>query len=146
MRPVRVVAPTSVNRGSSRRIERADGPLADHDVELEVLHRGIEHLFDRPRETVDLVDEQHVAVVEVGEDGGEITGPLERGPARDAEAHSHLGRDDPRQGGLAETGRTREEEVVDGLAAPARGSEQDLEVLLEAAADRRTRRGGAGGA
>ena len=58
--------------------------LADHDVELEVLHRGIEHLLDRARQPVDLVDEQDVAVVEVGEDRGEVAGPLERGPAGEA--------------------------------------------------------------
>ena len=57
--------------------------LADDDVELEVLHRGVQHLLDGAREAVDLVDEQHVAVVEVGEDRGEVAGALERGPARD---------------------------------------------------------------
>ena len=80
---------------------------------------------------MDLVDEQHVAVVEIGQDGGEVTGALERGPARDAKAHSHLRRDDPRQRGLAQPGRAREEEMVNGLAAPARRGEKDLEVLLE---------------
>ena len=118
----------------ARQLE-ADRPrrraLADHDVELEVLHRRVEHLLDRPREAVDLVDEQHVAVVEVGEDGGEVTGALERGAARDAQADVHLGGDDPRQRGLAEARRAREQQVVDGLAAAARGAEQDLEVLLQ---------------
>ncbi len=92
--------------------------LADHDVELEVLHRGVEHLFDRPRQAVDLVDEQHVAVVEVGEDRGEVTGAFERGAARDAQRDVELGGDDPRQRGLAEPRRAGEEEVVDRLPAP----------------------------
>ena len=56
--------------------------LADHDVEAEVLHRGIEDLLDDARQPVHLVDEQHVAVVEVREDRGEVAGPLERGTAR----------------------------------------------------------------
>ena len=80
---------------------------------------------------MDLVDEQHVAVVEVGEDGGEVAGAFERGPAGDPQADVHLGGDDPRQGGLAEAGRTGEEEVVGGLPATARGAEEDLEVLLQ---------------
>ena len=107
------------------------GTLADHDVELEVLHRRVEDLLDRPRQAVDLVDEQHVAVVEVGEDGGEVAGALERGTAGDAQADVHLGGDDSRQRGLAQPGRAREQQVVGGLAAAARGAEQDLEVLLE---------------
>ena len=36
-------------------------PLADDEVELEVLHRRIEDFLDRRIEPVDFVDEQHVA-------------------------------------------------------------------------------------
>ena len=35
--------------------------FADHDVDLEVFHGRVEHLFDGGVEPVDLVDEQHVA-------------------------------------------------------------------------------------
>ena len=41
--------------------------LADHQVERAVLHRRIKHFLDRGIEPVDLVDEQDVAVLEVGE-------------------------------------------------------------------------------
>jgi len=34
--------------------------LADHEIELEILHRRIEDLLDRGGEAMDLVDEQHV--------------------------------------------------------------------------------------
>ena len=105
--------------------------LADHDVELEVLHRRVEHLLDRAREAVDLVDEQHVAVVEVGEDGGEVAGAFECGTAGDAQADVHLLGDDARQRGLAEAGRTGEEEVVGRLPATTRRAEEDLELLLQ---------------
>ena len=70
--PARVVAPTSVNGGRSSLTERAAGPFADHDVDLEVLERRIEDLLDDRRQPVDLVDEQHVARLEVGEDRGEV--------------------------------------------------------------------------
>ena len=52
-------------------------PLADHHVERVVLHRRIEDLLDRPVEPVDLVDEQDVALVERGQDRGEVPGPLD---------------------------------------------------------------------
>ena len=126
IRPVRVVAPMSVKRGQVEADRARRRALADHDVELEVLHRRIEHLFDRARQPVDLVDEEHVAVVEVGEDGGEVAGALERGAAGDAQADVHLGGDDPRQRGLAQARRSGEQQVVGGLAPAARGGEEDL--------------------
>ena len=49
-------------------------PLADDQIELEILHRRIEHLLDRRIEPVDLVDEQHVALFEIGEQRREIAG------------------------------------------------------------------------
>ena len=42
-------------------------PLADDEVELVVLHGRIEDLLDRRVEAVDLVDEEHVALFEIGE-------------------------------------------------------------------------------
>jgi hypothetical protein len=106
--------------------------LADHDVELEVLHRRVEHLFDRARQPVDLVDEEHVAVVEIGEDRGEIAGALQRGATRDPQAHAHLHRDDAGETGLAQPGRAREQDVVDGLPALLRRAQHDLQVLDQA--------------
>ena len=48
---------------------QAHGPrartLVDHDVDHEVLHRGVEVLLDRGRQAVDLVDEEDVAALEL---------------------------------------------------------------------------------
>ena len=80
---------TGARRGRDEREAREVEPdrartraLADHDVEAEVLHCGIEALLDDARQPVHLVDEQHVAVVEVGEDRGEVAGAFECGPTR----------------------------------------------------------------
>ena len=54
------------------------GALAEDDVELEVLHRRIEHLLDRPGQAVDLVDEEHVAVAQLREDRRQVARPLQR--------------------------------------------------------------------
>ena len=81
---------------------------------------------------VHLVDEQHVAVVEVGEDRREVAGPFERGSARRRDARAHLVGDDAAEARLAEAGRAREQHVVDGLAALLRRGEHDLEVLAQA--------------
>ena len=61
---MRVVAPSSVNRGSCIVMRLGVRALADEHVEPEVLHRRIEVLLDDRREAVDLVDEQRVALAE----------------------------------------------------------------------------------
>ena len=75
--PDRVVAPTSVNGAMSSGIDVAPGPLADDDVDAEVLHREVEHLLGGPGDAVDLVDEQHVAGHEVGQHRGEVARALQ---------------------------------------------------------------------
>ena len=69
------------DQGEPGQVE-ADRPgrraLAEHDVELEVLHGRVQDLLDRPAQAVDLVDEQHVALGQVGEDGGQVAGPHQR--------------------------------------------------------------------
>ena len=80
---------------------------------------------------MDLVDEQHIAVLELGEDGGEIPRPFERRARGDVQMAAHLGRDDARHGGLAEPGRTGEQEMVGGLVPATSGFEDDREVFLQ---------------
>ena len=106
-------------------------PLADEDVELEVLHGGIEDLFDGAGQPVDLVDEQHVAVLQVGEQRGQVAGADQRRPRGDAQPDAHLRRHDAGQRRLAEAGRPREQQVVDGLVPAPGRLEHDLEVLGE---------------
>ena len=124
MSPVRVVAPTSVKRGRSRRIERAAGPLPSTMSSWKSSIAGYSTSSTGARQAVDLVDEEHVALVELGEDGGQVAGPLERRARGDVQADAHLGGDDAGQRGLAQPGRTGEEQVVGGLArggGPPRG-------------------------
>ena len=78
---------------------------------------------------MDLVDEEHVAVLEVGQQGGEVPGPREHGPGGDAQARPHLGGDDAGQGGLAQSGRAGEEDVVHRLAALTGRLQHDAQML-----------------
>ena len=55
-------------------------PLPDHDVELVVLQRGIKNLFQRRLQPVHFIDEEHLPVVQIGKDGGQLTLDLQRGP------------------------------------------------------------------
>ena len=125
--PVRVVAPTSVKRGRSRRRRS----LPHHDVESEVLERGVEHLLHHAVQAMDLVDEQHVALFEVREDGREIARALDGGAARRLDVRAQLVGHDGRERGLAEARRPREQDVVHHVAARLRGPDENGERLLD---------------
>src|SRR5205823_1184324 len=71
--------------------------FADDQVQLIILKRRIEDLLDRRRETVDLVDEEDVALLEIGEEGGEVAGTRDHRPGGRAEIHAELAQDDLRQ-------------------------------------------------
>src|SRR5690606_21530376 len=117
--------------------------LAQHDVDLELLHRGVEVLLGHAPEAVYLVDEEDVALLErVREDGGEVAGLLDGRPGGHAYAHAHLVSDDVRQGGLAQPRGSVEEEVVEGLAPLPRRLQVDGQLALEARLPYVLRQGG----
>ena len=77
---------------------------------------------------MDLVDEQHVALLEIGEQRGEIAGLGDDRAGRRAEIDAELARHDLRQRGLAEPGRADEQHVVERLVARARRLDEHLEI------------------
>jgi hypothetical protein len=80
---------------------------------------------------MDLVDEEHVALAELREHGGEVAGPLDRRSRRDVDRHAHLAGDDAGQARLAEAGGAGQQHVVDGLRPPPGRLQDDLEVGLQ---------------
>ena len=95
-------------------------PRADDEIELEILHRRIEDFLDRRIEPVNFVDEQHVALFEVGEERREVAGLGDHRARRGAEIDAKLARHDLRQRRLAEPGRADEQHMIERLArAPA---------------------------
>ena len=105
------------------------GAVADDQVELEILHRRIQHFLDRRLQAVDLVDEQHVFRLQVGQDRGEVAGLGDHRAGGGAEADAQLARDDLRERGLAEAGRAVQQHVVERLAAVLGGLDEDRQVL-----------------
>ena len=129
-----VSRPEAGRRADQRERRQADldrarrRPLADDQVELKILQRRIEDLLDRRRQAVDLVDEEHVALFEIGEQRREIAGLGDDRAGGGAEIDAELARDDLRQRRLAEARRADEEHVVERLLAPARRLDEHLEV------------------
>ena len=56
-------------------------------------------------EAVNFVDEQHVALVEVGQNSGEVSPALNGGAAGEFDLHAQFVRDDVRERRFAEPGR-----------------------------------------
>jgi hypothetical protein len=81
---------------------------------------------------VDLVDEQHVAGLEIREQRGEVARTLDRGPARRAQRRTELVGDRARERRLAEPGRSVEQDMVERLAARARRADEHGQVLAQA--------------
>ena len=94
-------------------------PLADDEIELEILHRRIEDFLHRRIEPVDLVDEQHVARLEIGEQRGEIAGLGDHRAGGGAEIDAQFARHDLRQRGLAQARRADEQHMVERFLARA---------------------------
>ena len=64
------------DQGKARQVQldRARrGPLPDYQIQLEILHRRVQRLFDGSREPMDFINKQHVAVLEIRQDRGQIT-------------------------------------------------------------------------
>src|SRR5439155_10346323 len=106
-------------------------PPAEHDVERVVLHRRVKHLFRGARQAVNLVDEQHVVLLKVRQDRGEVARALNGWAGGDAHGDAHLRSDDVGERGLAKAGRAIEEQVVERFVALLGGVYGDAEIVLE---------------
>src|SRR5262245_31775385 len=77
---------------------------------------------------MDLVDEQHVTFFEVRQQRGEVAGLGDHRARGGTEVDAKLARDDLRQRGLAEAGRTDEQHVVERFLARACRLDEHREV------------------
>ena len=125
-------ARSGADQGERRQVD-ADGPrrrpLADDEIELEVLHGRIKDFLDGGTEPVHLVDEQYVLRLQVGEDGGQVPHLGDDRTRGGAETHPQFAGDDLRKGRLAQSWRTVEEDVIEGLAAGAGGRDEYVQVF-----------------
>ena len=108
------------------------GTLADDDVKFEILHRGIEDLFDVRLQPVNFVDEQDVAEFQVREDCGQVAFELDQRAGGCAKVRAHFVRDDGGEGCLAESGWAVEQDVIERLATFARGLNGNIEIVFNA--------------
>jgi hypothetical protein len=105
------------------------GPLADHDVQLIVLHRGVEDLLDGRRQAVDFVDEEDVAFLKLAQHRREIAWFLDHGTGRRSNRHPELVRNHVRERRLAQPWRSVQEHVVERFPALGRRFDRHMQVL-----------------
>jgi hypothetical protein len=79
----------------------------------------------RPVQPVDLINKEHITGFEVGQDRDQIAGTLDGGTGRHAQIDAHLGGNDRRQRGLAESRRTVQQDVIERFPALARRFDED---------------------
>ena len=95
-----------------------------------VLHRRIEHFLDLRVEAVDLVDEQDIAVFQIGQQRGKIARLGDHRPGRGAKAHPQFLGDDLRQRGLAQPRRAEDQHMVHRLAPRLGAFDEHPQVVL----------------
>src|SRR5690606_7565228 len=104
------------------------GALVEHEIDAEVLHRGVKELLGFGRHAVDLVDEDDIAALDAGQDADEILAALEIGAEVRMEPHAKLGGDEVRERRLPESRHPGKEDVIEDLAACLRSVDREAEV------------------
>ena len=112
------------------KISSCSRAFADDQVELVILHRGIEDFLDRRIEPVDFINEEHVTLLEIGEQGREITRLGDDGPGGRSEIDPQFLRHDLGKRRLAEPGRPGKEHMVERLVARLCGIDEHFEIGL----------------
>src|SRR5262249_16331067 len=75
--------------------------------------------------------EEHVALLQVHHQCREVAAAFNRWSRSLTEVHAQLTRDDMRQRGFAQSGRTREQHVIEHVAAGARGLDGHCQDFLQ---------------
>ena len=104
--------------------------FADDDIQRIVFHRRIKHLFHTAVEAVDLVDEQHIVFVEIGQQCGQISGFFNGRAGGNADVNPHLVGNDACQRSLAQTGRTVQQHMIQRLGPQFCRLNVDLQIIL----------------
>ena len=125
------MAPIKVNFSSSYFLSARDHALADHQIKFVVFHRRIKLFFNRRIETMNLVDEKHVALLQVGQLADQVAGNLDRRGRRSNASTAPISlRDDVCERGFAKSGRAGEQNVIERFLAIQRCFHIDAKVFL----------------
>ena len=103
--------------------------FADHNIQLIIFHRRIEHLFHHRRETVDLINKQHVVRFEIGQHRRQIARLLQHRAGGGAQIDAHLIGDNIGQRGFPQPRRAENQQVIQRIAAQFRRLDENFHLL-----------------
>src|SRR5438067_13324455 len=86
--------------------------LSDHQVKVVILHRRIQHLFNRRRQAMNLVYEEHITFLKICENRSKVAALLNHRPCGRTKLRAHLVGNDMRQSGLSQPRRPRQQNVI----------------------------------
>ena len=103
--------------------------LVEHEIDLEVFHRGVEELLDYLGEAVNLIDKEDIPNLQAGENSHHILGAFQRRTGCGDNVRTHRAGDDVGQGGFPKPRCAVKEYVFERFAPVAGGGDGDLHVL-----------------
>ena len=106
-------------------------PLPHDNIQRKVFHRRVQDFFDISIQSMDLIDEKYIVVLQCRQDGSQLPRTPDGRTARHLKLRSQLIGDDLRHGGLAESRRSIEQHMIQRLFARLRCLDVHLEILLE---------------
>ena len=80
---------------------------------------------------MNLIQKQHAARFQIGQNRHQIAGPLNRRAGRRPQRRAHFIGDNQRQARLAQTRRPVQQDMVQRLAAPLRRRQKDAQAFLD---------------
>ena len=122
------------DQGERGQIEGA-GPcraaFANGEIQPAVLHRRVEQLLSHAIEAMNLVDEQEFPGLQIHQQADDVPGTFEGRSTGDPAAHPQLFGQHERHGGLTETGRAVQQDVIEGFIPAQRRLNRDAENLFQ---------------
>jgi hypothetical protein len=80
---------------------------------------------------MDLVDEQNIARLQIGQQRSEVTATLDDRARSGAESHPHFAGDNLRERRFAKTGWPGKQHMVEGLAPTPRRLDKDPQIVAQ---------------
>ena len=104
-------------------------PLANHNVELVVLHRRVQHLFDHRAESMNFINKQHVVGFEIRQQRSQIARLFQHRSGCLAQPDTHFGGDDMGQRGLSEAGGAKDQHMIQRFTTLPRGLDENSQAF-----------------
>ena len=114
-----------------QRVRARRRPLPDNDVELVIFQRRIQQLFEHRLQPVNLIDEQDLLLLHVGDDRRQIALDLQQRRRRRLEVHAQFVGNNVGQRSLPQPRRPIQQHVIHGLAARPRRLNRHRQIFFD---------------